>query len=57
MPLVSSLQFATNKYSPIEYRVINNNIYLDIFYIILSYVPQFRRLSIPVLFESENLPS
>jgi len=34
--------------------VINDNIYLDIFYIILSYVPQLRRLSIPVFFESDK---
>ncbi|CAF1483290.1 unnamed protein product [Rotaria sordida] len=54
MPIVSSLPFATNKYSPIEHLVINNNLHLDTLYVILSYVPQLRRLSIPVLFEAVN---
>ncbi|CAF4045351.1 unnamed protein product [Adineta steineri] len=49
--IVSSLSFATNKYSSIEHLVIKNNIALDTLYIILSYVPQIRRLSIPMLLE------
>jgi hypothetical protein len=49
--MVSSLSFATSKYSPIEYLAINNNVYIDVLNFILSYVPQLRRLKIPVLFE------
>ncbi|CAF1437534.1 unnamed protein product [Adineta steineri] len=53
MPIVSSLSFATNKYSSIEHLVIKNNIELDTLYVILSYVPQIRRLSISELQKSE----
>ncbi|CAF3969201.1 unnamed protein product [Adineta steineri] len=53
MPIVSSLSFATNKYSSIEHLVIKNNIELDTLYIILSYVPQIRRLSISELQKPE----
>ncbi|CAF1403725.1 unnamed protein product [Adineta steineri] len=45
-PILSSMSFATNKYSSIEHLVIKNNIELDTLYVILSYVPQIRRLSI-----------
>ncbi|CAF4091400.1 unnamed protein product [Rotaria sordida] len=54
MPIVSSLPFATNKSSPIGHLLIHHNLHLDTLYVILSYVPQLRRLSIPVLFEAVN---
>ena len=48
------LPFATNKYSPIEHLVINGNVHFNLLRRILSYVPQLRRLSIGVLFDSET---
>ncbi|CAF0930697.1 unnamed protein product, partial [Adineta steineri] len=53
-PIVSSLSFATNKYSSIEHLVIKNHIELDKLYIILSHVPQIRRLSISMLPEPKK---
>ncbi|CAF1320859.1 unnamed protein product [Adineta steineri] len=53
-PIVSSLSFATNKYSSIEHLVIKSKIELDKLYIILSYVPQIRRLSISMLLEPKK---
>ncbi|CAF4392992.1 unnamed protein product, partial [Adineta steineri] len=52
--MVSSLPFATNKYSLIEQLVLKNHIRLDTLYIILSYVPQIRRLSISYLLAPEK---
>ncbi|CAF1189608.1 unnamed protein product [Adineta steineri] len=54
MPIVLSLPFATNKYSSIEHLVIKNDIQLDTLYVILSYVPQIRRLSISFLDKPEK---
>ncbi|CAF0997453.1 unnamed protein product [Adineta steineri] len=51
-PVVSSLPVATNRYSLIEHLVIKNYIELDTLYVILSYVPQIRHLSIPFLLRS-----
>ncbi|CAF4192200.1 unnamed protein product, partial [Adineta steineri] len=53
-PIVSSWSFATNKYSSIERLVIKNHIELDTLYVILSYVPQIRRLSISFLLEPKK---
>ncbi|CAF1472907.1 unnamed protein product [Adineta steineri] len=52
--LVSSLPFATNKYSLIEDLVIKNYIPLDTLYTILSYTPHIRRLSLSYLVEPEK---
>ncbi|CAF0897214.1 unnamed protein product [Adineta steineri] len=52
--IVSSLPFTINKYSSIEHLVIKNGIQLDTLYVILSYVPQIRRLSISRLLEPEK---
>ncbi|CAF1586584.1 unnamed protein product, partial [Adineta steineri] len=48
-----SLLAATNEFSAIEYLIINNGISIDPLIIILSYVPQLRRLSIHYLTESK----
>ncbi|CAF1390135.1 unnamed protein product [Adineta steineri] len=53
-PIRSSLSFATNKYSSIEHLIIKNHIELDTLYVILSYVPQIRRLSISFLLEPKK---
>ncbi|CAF0781370.1 unnamed protein product [Adineta steineri] len=50
----STLCVATNEFSSIEYLIINNEISIDQLTIILSYVPQLRRLSISYLTKSKH---
>ncbi|CAF5115177.1 unnamed protein product, partial [Rotaria sp. Silwood1] len=48
-----SLPVATNEFSTIEHLIINHDISIDQLPILLSYVPQLRRLSISNLKESK----
>ncbi|CAF1563307.1 unnamed protein product, partial [Adineta steineri] len=50
----SILCVATNEFSSIEYLIINNEILIDQLIVILSYVPQLRRLSIHYLTKSKH---
>ncbi|CAF1483173.1 unnamed protein product, partial [Adineta steineri] len=49
-----TLCVATNEFSSIEYLIINNEILIDQLIVILSYVPQLRRLSIHYLTKSKH---
>ncbi|CAF3242361.1 unnamed protein product [Rotaria sp. Silwood2] len=44
-----SLPVATNEYSSMEHLIINHCIFIDQLVNLLSYVPQFRRLSVHLL--------